>query len=255
MKRRLSIYALGAILLLAGGPAAEGALVRVGRIVVQADGGFTPRVLPRRAYAPIEFHGYADVRSTDSGPVPAVRQVRLDFDRDGLLGMAGLAICNPTQLQGTTTDEARRRCAKALVGTGHVAAEILRPGLSGLAVRAPLSFFNGPRIDGKPTAIAHSRTLIPSPETYVITIPIEPRDGAFSYRATIDVPAIAGGEGVLTHVDAKVGKKYRYKGRERSYVSARCSDGVLETRGRLLFEEGTVIEGSVYRGCTPEGGF
>ena len=247
LKPRLSTYALAALLLLVVVASADAALIRVGRIVVRADGGFTPQSLPKHSFAPIEFHGRADLAATDSGPVPAVRRLRLDFDRDGRLSTAGLPVCQPAQIEGTTPKKARQNCAGALVGKGEVAAEL--PSLPGLALRSPLSIFNGPRIEGHPTALAHARTTLPSPETYVMTIPIERRHGAFSYRATIDVPEFAGG-GALTHIEAKIGRHYRFKGRDRSYVSARCSDGVFETRGQLLFEEGTVIEGSVFRSCT-----
>jgi hypothetical protein len=32
-------------------------------------------------------------------------------------------------------------------------------------------------------------------------------------------------------------------------VSARCSDGILQTQGYLSFADGTVIYGSLFRAC------
>ena len=60
-------------LLLALAMSADAALDQVGRVVVRADGGYSPSALPRKAYAPIHFHGWADVSSTDSAPPPPLR--------------------------------------------------------------------------------------------------------------------------------------------------------------------------------------
>ena len=54
----------------------------------------------------------------------------------------------------------------------------------------------------------------------------------------------------VVHVDVSVGKRFRAGGAERSYVSARCSDNVLETLGRFDFADGTVIYGPVMKPCT-----
>lgn len=252
--RLLSIAALlAACVVLIGAVAgtAGAATVRIGNLVLRADGGFTPQLLPRRTYAPIEFHGHAEIKTTDGSAPPHLRRIRLDFDRDGLLTTAGLPVCPPNRIEGATPQRARRVCGEALVGTGHVGATVGLPGGGPrVNVRSPLSLFNGPRRGGNPTVIAHARTTVPLPETYVIVIPIEQRRGAFRYRATIDLPEIAGGFGALIHVDAKIGRRYQAGGAERSYVSARCSDGILQTFGLAYFDDGTVVSGSIFRGCT-----
>ena len=115
---------------------------------------------------------------------------------------------------------------------------------------SPLTIFNGPRQEGHPTAVLHARTTVPSIQTFVITVPIERRPGEFRYRAIVDIPPIAGGMGSLTHIDATVGRRYRFRGVRRSYVSARCSDNVLRTHGRLTFVDDLVIDGSVDKACT-----
>ncbi len=246
-KRLLGFGVLVAFALLAAG--ASAALVRVNGLVLTADGGFTPRLLPRHAFAPIDFRGTANLKAVGGGTPPPLQQAVIEFDRDGRLETAGLPICQPSSLQEATPAEARRRCAGAMVGTGHVQAQI--PLLVGtLQASSPVTFFNGPRQDGHPTVILHARTTVPAVQTFVITIPIERRGGAYRYRATIDVPPIFGGLGSLVHLDAKIGRHYRFGGRERSYTSARCGSGVLRTRGRFTFGDGTIIEGSVEKGCT-----
>jgi hypothetical protein len=254
VKLRLSTYALIAIVLLMAAAMADAAMVRVGRIVLRADGGFTPQSLPRHSYAPISFRGHANVESTDSEPVPALRSFRLEFDRDGRLSTKGLPVCQPASIAGTAPKAARRICGKAMVGSGTVAASLADPGLRGVMLRSPLSLFNGPRINGNATVLAHARQLIPTPRTYVVPITIERLGkGPFSYRASAEVPEFAEGTGSLIHLDAEVGRRYKSGGVKRSYVSAKCSDSILETRGRFEFgdPEATVIEGSVFKACNP----
>ena len=248
MKRLLAAGILLCCVLGAG--AANGALVKTGNLVLTADGGFTPHKLPRRAYRPIDFKGRANLRTVD-GAVPAqLQQLVLDFDRDGRLGTAGLPVCEPSRLEEATPAEARRRCRGAIVGTGHVRAEIATEGGVSIDAASPLTIFNGPRLGGKPTVILHARTTVPAVQNFAIVVPIEKRRGAYRYRATIDVPPIAAGRGALVHLDASIGRRYRSGGKRRSYISARCGDGIFRTHGRFTFADGTIIDGSVEKPCT-----
>jgi hypothetical protein len=246
--RLLGIGALVACVLCAG--AADAALVRIENLVLTADGGFTPRLLPKRAFAPTEFEGHADMRAVDGGIPPALQRIVLDFDRDGRLSAGGLPACDPVVLDGASPAEARARCQGAVVGSGRVEALI---GLGdGPPVKAgsPLTIFNGPRLEGHATAVVHAQTTAPSVQTFVLTVPIERRGGDFRYRATVDVPPIAGGLGSLSHISATIGRRYRFRGSRRSYASARCSDGVLRTHGRLTFADTTIVDGTIEKACT-----
>lgn len=247
MKRLLGIGVVICVLLAAG---ADAAFVRTGNLILTADGGFTPRTLPRNTFAPIDFEGRADLRAVDGGVPPALQQVVVDFDRDGRLSTAGLPACRPSQLEEATPTAARARCPGAIVGTGRVEAVIVPEGMGPVPASSALTLFNGPRQDGKPTVILHARTTSPAVQNFVLTVPIERRPGEFRYRAVVDVPPIAGGRGALTHLDVDVGRRYRFRGSQRSYTSARCSDHVLRTHGRFTFADGTIIDGSVDKGCT-----
>lgn len=251
-RSRKAVAALLALCVAVVGLLAAGATadqVRLGPLVVTADGGFTPRLLPKRTYAPIRFQGRADIKMLNGSQPPALRRIRLDFDRDGKLTTAGLATCAPATIANATPAQARQACEAALVGTGRVAASIALPGRAPVEVSSPLSLFNGPRQDGNATAVAHAQNTFPETETFVVTIPIEQRRGTYRYRATFDIPPIADGAGALVHVDAKIGRRYRSGGEERSYASARCSDGILQTLGLARFADGTVISGSIFKGC------
>lgn len=234
------------------GGGADAALVKVGPLVLRADGNFKPAKLPRHSYAPINLFGRADIKMTTGGPPPALREVDLDFDRDGLLTTKGLAVCNVIKIRNATAEQARNRCKTSIVGEGVVGAFVERGGVR-VEVNEPATLFNGPREGGKATVIGHVHAAFPTPRTYVVTIPIEKRKGPYAYRAHIDVPKIAEG-GVLSHIDGRIGRRYDSGGKERSYVSAKCSEGVLRVHGHFLFadEEETIIDGSVEKPCYPE---
>ena len=246
----IAIVVAGAAL--AGGAGA--ALVQVGDLVLRADGGFTPRKLPRKAFAPIHFQGHADL-STRSGAVPpALRQAVIDFDRDGRMSTAGLASCAPEQVADSSPEAARQACRAAIVGRGRVEALVALPGQPALAAASALTLFNGPRLGNAATVVVHAQMTSPAVQTFAILVPVQRRPGRFRYRATLDVPPIAGGAGALTRVAVKVGRRYTSQGKRRSYVSARCSDNILETHGRFTFEDGTIIDGSVMKGCYARNG-
>jgi hypothetical protein len=244
------VVAFGALLV---GGVSGAATVRVGTLVLHADGGFAPRMLPRQSYAPIHFQGYGDISTTDGSVPPPLQHVKLEFDRDGRLDAAGLGICPPASIEGATPAQARNRCKGAIVGSGQIGATVPLPILGRVELRSPLTLFNGPRRNGNPTVVAHAQAPFPISETYVVVVPIERRHGIYGYRASFDVPPIAGGLGALTHGEVKIGRRYHVGGSERSYVSARCSDYILQTRGYFSFADGTVIYGSAFKVCTPVG--
>jgi hypothetical protein len=227
---------------------AGAALVAVNGLVLRADGSYHPNQLPRKHFAPIEFRGHFSIAAAGGGRPALLQQAVIEFDRDGHLDVTGLAHCQPEQVIAASTAQARRICASSIVGTGTVGA-MISTGFGAISGSAPLTIFNGPQVGGNPTAILHARLTFPSVETYAIVVPIERQPGPFRYRATINLPPIAGGLGTITGVEAEIGRRFRFGGRERSYVSARCSDGILETHGRFTFADGTIIDGSVEKFC------
>lgn len=248
MKRLLASGVLIACALFASGADAE--FLHFENLSLTADGGFTPRTLPRNSYSPISFKGYINTKSVDGNIPPALQQAVIEFDRDGRLNTRGLATCDPSLLQEATPLEARERCPRAIVGTGHVGALIATESGPPVYASSLLTIFNGPRQEGHPTAIFHARTTVPGIQNFVITVPIERQAGAFRYRATVEIPPIAAGRGSLTHLDVNIGRRYRFQGSKRSYISARCQHNVLSTYGRFTFAEGIFLAGSVEKACS-----
>lgn len=248
LRRSALVAVVLAALVVAAGASGRGALVEVNNLVLRADGAFEPRKLPKREFTAIEFEGHASVASKDgTRPVP-LRQLVVDFDRDGRLSFSGLPACAPERVAAATVEQARRACKSAIVGKGRVAALVSLP--DGLVeTSSPLTVFNGPRLEGRPSAVLHAHFTVPGTQTFAIPVPIERVRGQFRYRVTIDLPPLAAGRGSLSRIEVEIGRRYRFEGKQRSYVSARCSDNLLRTRGRFSFEDGTVIDGAVNKFC------
>lgn len=245
---RVVLLALVLAAVAAGAAAGDEALVEVDNIVLRADAGFQPQTLPKRRFAPIRLEGHVDLSARRGAPLLPLQRALIDFDRDGRLSVAGLPTCSPESIAQEGTAEARQTCRGAIVGTGHVGAEIAFPG-GAVETTVPLTIFNGPRLATGPSVVLHARTAVPTPEVYAILVPIERLHGGFRYRARLDLPPLAGGLGALSHIDARVGRRYSAGGRTRSYVSARCSDNVLQTHGTFTFADGTVIAGLIEKFC------
>jgi hypothetical protein len=244
LKRALALLALLALAAGAWAAVASGdAMVQTREVRIEVNAAFQPRNLPAHSYAPVQFEGSLEVSKPGGGVPPALQQIVLDFDRDGRLDAGGLPTCTPETIAAASVTEARRLCKGSIVGTGKLEALI---GLDSgpVPTSSALTLFNGPRQEGHPTVIVHAQTRVPATQTFAIVVPIEKRPGLFRYRATVDIPPIAGGLGAITKIDVKVGRRYTAGGRKRSYVAARCSDNILRSQASFTFANGLVIEGT-----------
>ncbi len=250
--RLIKAFALccAAAALLAASAGGSGALVKVDDVILRADGSFHPRSLPRQQFVPIDFKGHFDVEAKGGGKPVTLEQVVVDFDRDGRLSAGGVPTCPAERVAEAGPREARELCAGAIVGTGRIEALVALPAAT-VPAGSALTIFNAPPVEGNHAVVLHARITAPAPQTFAIVVPIERRPGPFRYRATLALPPIAAGLGAVTHVDVKVGRRFSVEGEKRSYVSAHCSDGILHTHGRFTFADGTIIDGSVEKGCTP----
>jgi hypothetical protein len=242
LKRALPIFLVAFACVAFAAVAGASAMVETREIRLKLNADFQPLNLPKKSFAPVQFEGYLDVSRPGGGEPPALQQIVLDFDRDGRLDVAGLPTCAPETIAAASVEEARRLCQSAIVGTGTIEALVALP--SGpVPTSSPLTLFNGPRQEGHPTVVVHAQTAVPATQTYAFVVPIEKRPGEFRYRATVNLPPLAGGLGAVTHINVKIGRRYTAGGVKRSYVAARCSDHILRSHGRFTFANGLVIEG------------
>jgi hypothetical protein len=228
--------------------------IRAGDLIFKADGGFTPRALPKYEDAPITLHGGGKL-STVTGELPPILEtLTIEFDRHGHLETQGLGVCTSGMLQATTPAQARKQCPGAIVGTGRGSAIVQFPESAPIPVSSPITIFNGPKKGGNDTVFAHAYTTVPVATTFVIPVVIEKiNHGVYGYRTEAKIPKIAGGAGHPISGSLKIGRQWTYKGRKRSYVNARCETGRLQARVKASFKDegagATYLNGTFLRTC------
>jgi hypothetical protein len=243
LRRALPVLAIFLACAAFAAVASATAMVETRELRLELNAAFQPRDLPVHSFAPVRFEGQIEISKPGGGVPPALRQIVVDFDRDGRLDVGGLPTCAPESIAAASVEEARSICKGAIVGTGKLEA-LVALASGAVATSSPLTLFNGPRdAEGHPTVVVHARTTVPATQTYAFTVPIEKRRGEFRYRATVNIPPLAGGLGAVTDISVKVGRRYTAGGVKRSYVSARCSDHILRSHGTFTFANGLVIEG------------
>lgn len=245
--RTLLVAAL-ALALSAG--VAQAIKLRIGDIVVVADGGFSPKTLPKHENAPIKLHGSASFKTVDGTRPSPLRTLTIEFDKHGAVDTEGLPKCTMAKLVATTTKVARENCRGSIVGTGFGTALIQLPEQGPIEASSPLTLFNGPEEHGNPTVLGHAHLNYPAPTTYVISIEIERiHHGRYGFRTIAHFPRIANGYGSPISGHLTIGREWTYKGKRHSYANAHCADGRLQAKAEFSFEDGSFVEGTVFKPC------
>jgi hypothetical protein len=230
--------------------AAQAITLRVGKIVITGDGGFTPRTLPKRENAPIKLYGHAKFGTTDGTRPSPLRRLVLEFDKHGAVETRGLPKCTRQKLVATTVKTARRNCAGSIVGTGFGTALVELPEQRGIRASSPLTLFNGPRRNGNATVLGHAHLDYPAPTTYVILIEIEKiNNGRYGFRTVADFPRIANDYGSPLSGRLKIGREWKYRGRTLSFANAHCADGRLQAQAEVSFKDGSFAKGTIFKPC------
>lgn len=235
---------------------------RAGDIILKADGGVSPKALPKTKMAPVTVHVKGQISSASGGHPAAFREAEIDFDKNGTIETTGLPTCKGNELEARNTKDALKVCGDAEVGSGSGKIEISFPEQNPIAVNAPITVFNGGTKGGKTTLYIHTFITVPVPSAVVTTVTIKKvKKGRYGLNTVSKVPVIAGGSGSVLAFDINFGKKYSYKGKQMSYISAKCTDGKFQANIiKALFKneaEGptttTTLKGTVIRPCTPKG--
>jgi hypothetical protein len=182
-------------------------------------------------------------------PVPATRVV-VDFDKNATLFTKGLPTCASSQLQSVSTEVAVQNCKKAIIGHGKASA-LLPVGTKVFPVAQTVTAFNGVPKGGKPTVLLHSYGTTPIQTTLVLNgVVSNYNKQGYGPRLDVEVPLIAGGAGALTDFNVKIDKKFKFKGKKRSFISAKCPNSKkLKARGAFTFKDGETITAFSTQSC------
>lgn len=250
MKKRIAVVTLLVLLVAAATANAFKVHLVIGNLVLDAEGDFAPKALPKHKNAPIVTHGGGSL-STKTGELPPILDTFvLEFDKHGALDTTGLPVCTKGKLVATDVPAARKACGPAIVGKGFGAAVVKFPEQAPIKVGSPITLFNGPKKGRDDTIIAHAHLDYPGPTTFIVPIVIEKiHKGVLGYRVKVKIPKIAGGYGHPISGKLTVDRKTKVKGKLHSYVNARCELGRLQARGKFVFKDGTRLAGTFLRPC------
>jgi hypothetical protein len=238
--RRLAIAILLAVCLPATGAAAL-QFVQQGTLRVAFDARLLPHALPRERPAPVTVQLGGSVRTTDGSTPPQLRELSIAMNRAGLVSVAGLPSCEAADLQQTTTQAALSQCRAALVGHGHFAANVDFPGAPIFPARGTVLVFNNSR-PGRMGLLLHLYGSSPVRAAFVLPFRIKRHSGGkFGTVFSTRLPQLASDLGYVTDIDLTIGRKYRYEGRRRSFISASCAapagfPGALFELARATFD-------------------
>lgn len=249
------IASLLAALAIAGVAGAEkGQKAIVGEIEVEFNGGFRPKALSRTKQTPIKFFLSGKISKKDGGHPPALREFNVETDRNGSIQTKGYPTCTAGKLQALNTQRALKACRPSLIGKGTATADIAFEGQNPVPAKSALLVFNGGTRGGKTTLFVHAYISIPVPAAIVTTVKVRKvKRGRYGLEAIAKIPPIAGGAGSVRFFKLTIDKKYRYRGRKVSVLTAKCPDGRLQARGEAVFQDRTRARAEVVRTCRPKG--
>jgi hypothetical protein len=228
--------------------------VRSGNLELTVNGGFSPKVLPKNKLAPISLFTSGKLRTLDGSHPPALKEFVVETDKNGSVNVTGFPTCTSGKLQSQDTAHAEAICKKAIIGTGTTSVEIAFPESKVVPVSSKLLVFNGGKKGGVTTFFIHAYITVPVPAAIVTTVKIKKiHHGRYGYLATASVPKIAGGSGSVTSFSLTINKRYTYKGKKMSILSAKCPDGKLQANGTAVFSDGTRASAGIVRTCTGKG--
>jgi hypothetical protein len=212
----------------------------------------TPKKLGKKTYtaASLEATTKLTTSAASGVPSPTVRVI-LDFDKNAKIFTKGIPTCDPAKLQNTSTVVAEQQCKPAKIGSGTAVA-LLPVGATIYTVNQVVTAFNGIPQGGKPVIILHTYGTTPIQTTLVLVGAVTNynKEG-YGPRLDLEVPKIAGGTGALTDFNVKINKKYKYKGKPASFISAKCPNSKkLKARAQFIFLDGESSTPTSTQSCT-----
>lgn len=221
--RRASLVVAGLLVVLGIAAVAQAEVEQKGNVLVNFDGGITPRSLPRTGLAPVAVSVDSTFKSTDgSDPPPQLRTISIGINRAGKIFDRGLPTCRVRKIQPTTIKAAKRICGAAIVGSGRVRVRVHFENQPPFTFKGPLLVFHAKRHKGKRRLLAQVYGRKP-PSAFVLNFKIAKRSGEFGTVIYTTLPKVARKWAYVTHFDMKLRRTYTYRGKRRSYVSAGCA--------------------------------
>lgn len=253
--RRLALIAIASTALL-GAALARGETVQQGNLRLGFNAGFAPHALPREREVPVRVSLAGTVATADGSRPPELQRISVALNRDGRVTTTGLPACAPGALQAVSSATALQRCRPALVGRGRFGANLSLSGERPVRINGKVLGFNS-TLRGRPAIAVHIAAKSPVQASVVLMFKIaHPKSGRFGTVLSTRVPEIAGSLGYVTDISLSFGRRYVYRGRHLSFISASCAapsgfPGAIFSfaRGSFGFANGQRLTSTVVRDC------
>ena len=250
-----------------GGGAAQGRspfassseIVQKRGVRVRFDGKLTPRALPRHGMAPVGIAVDAEIAATGDAAAPKLSKIAIAINRNGQFTTQGLPVCRLDQIQPSTTANALAACRGSLVGEGHFSANVKLPEQSPFPSAGKVLAFNG-RLHAKPAILAHIYGTQPAPTSTVLPFLIRGSHGTYGTILEAALPRATGDWGYVTGLKMTLRRRFDYRGKGRSYLSAGCpapagfaSAAFPLARTSFAFAGGPTLVSVLNRSCKAKG--
>jgi hypothetical protein len=252
--RRLALLVGIVALSLLGTAQAE--VVSGGHVRVSFEGWITPEALPRSETAPIALHVAGTVEPVGDQRPPTLEKVTVEVNRHAVFTTRGLPTCPWRRLKAVRSERALEICGDALIGAGHFTSHIDIPEQAPFPAVGRLFVFNSRR-NGRSVLAGHVFGREPVPTSEVLLMSFKRRgQGSFGPIVSVEMPNIGNEWGFVNGFDLTLKRRYRFRGREMSVVSASCPApaGIREApfkaaRGIYQLGDGTTLTRTFSDSC------
>jgi hypothetical protein len=256
-KYSILILALGALVAFSAvgiASAEKPVVVEAGNLKLTFNGGFTPKALPKKTFAPIVLDVSGKIQTKDGSQPPPLKEFILETDKNGYIDTTGYPKCTSGKLQARDTKTVEQICGPSIMGEGQTSVSVAFPEQPPIPAKSKLLLLNGGTSGGKTTLYVHAYLTQPITTAIVTTVKISKiHNGRFGTKAVASVPPIANGAGSVTSFNLTVNKNLKLQGKKFSALFAKCPDGHLNAHGQAIFKDGTKAEAEVTRPCTGKG--
>jgi hypothetical protein len=219
MRRLVLLFGIVALSLLG---TAQADIVSGGNVRISFRGWINPEALPRAKSAPIALHVAGTVEPIGGQRPASLRKVTVEVNPHAVVTTRGLPTCPWQVLRSRTSSQAMEICKDAVIGSGHFNSHIDIPEQAPFPAVGLLLAFNSTR-HGKPAIAAHVYGTDPVPTAEVLHMNFKPRgEGSFGPIVSVEMPKLGNEWGYVTGFDLTLKRRYYYRGRAMSVISASC---------------------------------
>ncbi len=240
-------------------PLAHAELTERGDLFVRFKGGIAPRALPRTELAPIAVSVAGTVKSLSGERPPALRRIRIELNRGGVLDPTGLPLCRYGQLVAASVKQVLAECGDALVGEGSYHAKTAFPEQETFPSAGNMLAFNA-IYEGHSAILAHIYGHEPVPISRIIVFRIRRSGGTFGTILTGTLPDAVNHYGYVAGISLRLFRRFDVDGQQRSYLSAACAapsgfpSAVFPfARASMSFADGRTLSSTLTRSCRVSG--